>query len=195
MTNLQKREYAAFGLLSILLVSCILLSLNPCLIAIPSIDGLLLLVVLAVFPVLFVFFFKAPKASQVRRIGYTSAILGIFILYSVGLSRFTDLGILALGGDGYWLGRAAAEQHEQQRECCLRVALSGTEYALNTVETKLLNDYADEPTLQADLFDILARLAPNEGWAWRYRFRRDEALKRSNLAGSMVDDPREVGRH
>ena len=179
MWSLQRQEKATIGVLLLLLVSWVLVTLNPCRISVLSINGLPLLGAFAVFPALLVLLLHPPQASRIRRVVYGGAVLAIFALYSLGLSRYTDLGILVSGGDGYWLGRAAAEEDERRRECCLRAALSGTQYALNTVETRLMEEYGDEPALQAELFEVLARLAPNEGWESRYRARRDAALDRS----------------
>jgi hypothetical protein len=121
------------------------------------------------------------------------SLLGVLGLVSLGglgwwASRYTDLGILVLGGDAYWVERAATATEKEDKAAALGLALEGTEYALNTVETLLLERYADQPNLQAELFEILSGRAEPSQWAQQYRERRNEALARAGL-GELPLDP------
>lgn len=110
------------------------------------------------------------------------ALAALAVLLAVGglgllQSRYTSVGIFVLGGDDYWVDRAVRAADRDEKICALRVALQGTQYALNLVENELVDDYADSPEVRSELFEILASIAPNDNWQSIYETRRDEALE------------------
>lgn len=117
----------------------------------------------------------ARRSSLPPRLPGTLSLLSLVVL-TFWLQRHTDIGIFLLGGDSVWVRHAASQETPEARCVASSTALQGTQYALNTVETIVLEDYKDQPQLQHDLFFALSEVAPNEGWSQRYKARSQEAL-------------------
>lgn len=98
------------------------------------------------------------------------------VVLAFWFQRYTNMGIFLLGGDSVWVRHAAACEGAEARREALATALQGTQYALNTVETIVLEDYSDQPELQHELFLALSEVASNEGWSKRYLARSQQLV-------------------
>ena len=125
---------------------------------------------------------RGPKLPS-KSLGVVS-LLSLAVL-ALWFQRHTDLGIFLLGGDAVWIEKATEAEDPKERVTALSMALQGTQYALNNVETIVLEDYADDPSLQRDLFSHLAAIAPNETWELRYR-ERSQVLTAADADQSEV---------
>jgi hypothetical protein len=96
--------------------------------------------------------------------------------------RYTAFGVFMFGGDHYWVYRAANSADPPIRRQCLRIAISGVQYTLNTTENEIINHFGDRPQLQRDLFLVLVQLAPNDNWRQIYQRRADDAGARTSHA-------------
>jgi len=112
-------------------------------------------------------------------------VLSFLSMLVLGLwfQRHTDLGIFLLGGDSVWVRYAAGETTPEARGVALATALQGTQYAFNTVETIILEDYADDPELQSYLFLLLSEVTSNARWSQRYEERSRRAFSASRVDG------------
>ena len=118
-----------------------------------------------------------------QRLSAAAVVLSLVVL-AVWFQRYTDVGILLLGGDAVWVRAAAEAETPEARRTALLMALQGTEYALSTVETEILEGYRSEPGLQAELFLVLAEIAPTDRWREQYRGRSREALTGPSAAAN-----------
>lgn len=178
MRDLLIRDWFSMIFVLISAGACLVHFVEPCNIRVLRVDHLVLaILVMCAFVFMAVLFLGQIQTPGWRRWALGPLVLVSSLSWIVLTAFYTDLGIVVLGGDHYWVTRAAKATSPGEQECLLGVALQGTQYAVNTVEAQVLTDYSQQPELQALLFGALSRVAPNEGWAKRYLARREAALE------------------
>ena len=109
-----------------------------------------------------------PRALRLAGLQNLIALAGL-----TGWSRYyTDIGVLALGGAGHWVAEAANAETVAHKRAYLRSVLSATQYGVNAAENAVLEH---PPSVQAELFTLLAELVGPPHWRDRCRHLASEA--------------------
>ncbi len=106
------------------------------------------------------------------------------LLSFVWYQRYTEWGTFIFNGDEYWVRRAARAGDIGARRDCLRVAISGIQYQLDGTQNEVLENFADDPLLQRDLFLVLEDMVAFENWKVYYRTQADRASERAERASA-----------